>query len=55
MGYQSRNRNYRTRRQKLEDNLRFWRVLGIFIAIGLVIYAIMERRDIWNWLKTFTY
>ena len=54
MGYQSR-RSYRTRRQKLEANLRFWRVLGIFAVIGGVIYVFMERREIWNWLKTFTY
>ena len=55
MGYQSRKRNYRTKRQKLEANFRFWRILGIFAAVGLLIWLFMERHDWIAWLKTFTY
>ena len=55
MGYQSRKRNYRSRRQKLKDSYRFWRVLSIFLVIGLLLWGFMKRHELIAWLKTYTY
>lgn len=55
MGYQSRRRNYLTRRER---NARAWRtarIIVIFTAIGLAIFGFMHRVSLYNWLKTFFY
>jgi hypothetical protein len=55
MAYQSRRRNYLTRRER---NARAWRtarILVIFTAIGLAVFAFMHRISLYNWLKTFFY
>lgn len=54
MGYKSRKR-HKSRREKFQDVLRNTRVIILFMFIALLLYAYMNRREIWAWLKTYWY
>lgn len=54
MGYKSR-KNYRSRRDKLENSLRNTRIIIIFALIALLIWLFMHRREYWAWLETYFY
>ena len=53
MAYQSRKRNYKNRRERLERDLRVWRLIAIFATIALVVWMFKNRYDIFNYLRTF--
>jgi len=55
MPYQSRMRNYKSRRERLEQSTRNIRIIFIFAAIALIVYVFKERYEIWAWLKTYFY
>lgn len=55
MAYQSRKRNYKTRREKLNSNLQTMRTILTFFSIGLVVWLYMNRFELWAWLKTYLY
>lgn len=55
MAYQSRMRNYKSRRERYEKTKRNVRVIFLFalIAIGLTLY--FSWNEIWTWLRTYFY
>ncbi|MCI5082178.1 MAG: hypothetical protein MRY78_10805 [Saprospiraceae bacterium] len=55
MGYQSRMRNYKSRRERYEQSTRNIRIIFIFAIIALVVFLFKERYEIWGWLKTYFY
>jgi len=55
MGYQSRKRNYRSRREKLAAYLRNIRIITIFLLIGLGLYLLFNWVEIRDWLQTYFY
>jgi hypothetical protein len=55
MTYQSRKRNYVSRRERLQKQLRVYRLIFIFLSIGIAVWAFKERYAIWGWLKTYFY
>lgn len=55
MGYQSRKRNYKSRRERLERDSRNIRRILLFSAIGLALYLFMTRYEWWGYLKTYFY
>ena len=55
MGYQSRRRNYRSRRERYEKHKRNFKVILIFSVIALGVWIFKERYEIWAWLKTYFY
>ena len=55
MGYQSRKRNYKSRRQRWSDTLRNTRLILIFAAIALVILMFKNRHEFLTWVQTFFY
>ncbi|MCB0584463.1 MAG: hypothetical protein KDD06_03940 [Phaeodactylibacter sp.] len=55
MGYQSRKRGYKSRREKFENTLRTTRVFLIFLSIGMVVWFFRNRYEFWGWLKTYIY
>lgn len=42
---------YKSRRERLQRDLTNMRIISIFAAIGLVIWIIMRREEIWWWLE----
>lgn len=55
MPYQSRRRNYQSRRER---NARTWRVSRILVASILLfaaVFAWMNRVSLYSWLKTYFY
>jgi hypothetical protein len=54
MGYKSRKR-HKSRRERFQDVLRNTRVVFLFIFLALLLYAFMNRRETWAWLKTYWY
>ncbi len=55
MGFQSRKRGFRSRREKLDTSLRNIRMAIIFGTIALAVLIYKNRWDLWNWLKTYFY
>ncbi len=55
MGYQSRRRNYKSRRERLAEHQRTIRLIFIFGAIALVVLLYKNRWSIWSWLQTYFY
>ena len=55
MSYQSRKRNYKSRRQRWADTMRNTRLVLIFGAIALVVLMFKNRYEFWNWFQTFFY
>ena len=55
MGYQSRKRQYLSRRERFQRDMRNIKVVLIFAAIGLAVYGYMNRWEWWGYLKTFFY
>ena len=53
MGYQSRKRGYRSRRERRADTWRKTYIVLAFLAAALVVYAVMRRTDWWNYLRTY--
>lgn len=55
MPYQSRRRNYQSRRER---NARTWRIARIVVASTLLfaaVFAWMNRVSLYSWLKTYFY
>ncbi len=52
MAYQSRKRNYKTRRERLDLHQRNIRLILIFAAIAAVVLIYKNRRDIWFYIET---
>lgn len=55
MGYQSRKRNYKSRRERNAIAGRNFRTVLIFLLIALVILVIKNRVAIWDWLRLLFY
>lgn len=55
MGYQSRKRKYKSRRERYDKSSRNIKVVFIFGTIGLVVYIFKVRYELWGWLKTYFY
>ncbi len=55
MGYQSRKRNYTSRRERLQKHGRNIRVIGLFLLITLVILLFMNRRELYYFWQTLVY
>ncbi|TXB61799.1 hypothetical protein [Phaeodactylibacter luteus] len=55
MGYQSRKRNIKSRREKYQETVRNTRLVFLFLGIGLAVYFLMNRHSIWAYLKTYFY
>lgn len=55
MTYQSRKRNYKSRRERLQEQFRAYRLIFLFAAIAAAVWIYKERQDIWAWLKTYFY
>lgn len=51
MTYQSRIRNYKSPREKNRAAWRNVRLVILFLAIALAIWAIKERQEIWDWFR----
>lgn len=55
MGYKSRKRNIKSRREKFQSTLRNTRLFFLFLFLGLLLFLFMSRRSIWAWLETYFY
>ncbi|MBK8489884.1 MAG: hypothetical protein IPL49_03005 [Saprospirales bacterium] len=55
MGYQSRKRNYVSRRERFLRTLRVIRVLLIFAFLFAGVYAMMNWNTLFFYLKTYFY
>lgn len=55
MAYKSRKRNYKSRRQRLQDHWRNFGVIIIFTLIALAILLYKNRVSIIDWIKTYFY
>jgi hypothetical protein len=55
MAYQSRRRQYKSRRERYEQNSRNLKVFFIFGVLGLAVYLFKIRYEFWAWLKTYFY
>lgn len=55
MAYQSRKRNYKSRRERYLDTRRKFFVTLVIALIAAVVWVIKERLVLWNWLKTYFY
>lgn len=55
MGYQSRNRNYLTPREKNARTRRQALRLFVFLLLGGLLWLIKNRHSYWAWLETFFY
>ena len=51
MGYQSRRRGYKSRREKLARSRRDLSVVFIFAFLALLVYAFMRRVDLIAYLE----
>ncbi len=55
MAYQSRKRNYVSRREKMAQHGRNIRLFLIFLVVGLVVLVYKNRHDLWfhiqNWFR----
>lgn len=55
MAYQSRRRNYKSRRERLADSIRRVRLVFLFALIALGLYLFFNWRSIYDYLRTYTY
>ncbi len=55
MGYQSRKRNYRSRRERYNHHKQVAMVIIVFTLLGLAIYLFLRRHDWVPYLKTYFY
>ncbi|MEQ8702735.1 MAG: hypothetical protein RIC19_02385 [Phaeodactylibacter sp.] len=55
MGYQSRKRNFRSRRERFEDTMRKTRLFFLFLFLAILVYLFMNRYEFWAYLKTYLY
>ena len=55
MGYQSRKRNYKSRRERNAIAWRNLRTVFIFLLIAVIILVIKNRIAIWDWFRMFFY
>ena len=55
MAYQSRKKNYKSRRERYDQSTRNLKVFFIFAAIGLAVYLFKIRYELYGWLKTYFY
>ncbi len=46
---------YTSRRNRLRRHFRAWRLAFVAIALSLLVVLIFNWRDIYNYLKTYTY
>ena len=53
MGYQSRRRGYKSRREQRARTRRNTLIVLAFLAVAFVVYGIMRRADWWNYLRTY--
>lgn len=55
MPYQSRHRNYQSRRERNARTGRVARILVASVLMFSAVLAFMNRVSIYNWLKTYFY
>jgi hypothetical protein len=55
MGYQSRKRNYKSRRERYHRDMRNIKIISIFFTLGLGVWMFMNRVSLWDWFKTYFY
>lgn len=55
MPYQSRIRNYRSRREKNEAAFRAVRRFVLITLIGIAIWVYFNRVSLWDWFQTYFY
>jgi hypothetical protein len=55
MVYQSRRRNYKSRRDKMKRSGQVVRLTSIFAGVFLLIYVWFNRVRIFDWVETFFY
>lgn len=53
MGYQSRRRGYKSRREQRARNGRNLLVIAVFALLAFIVYGIMRRADWWAYLQTY--
>lgn len=53
MGYQSRTRGYKSRRERFDSTMRNTRLIFIFLSLGMAVWAFRNRSDWWAWIKTY--
>ncbi len=46
---------YTSRRNRLRRHLRAWRMAFIAVGLSIIVVLAFNWRDIFNYLKTFTY
>jgi hypothetical protein len=52
MAYQSRKRNYKSKRENYADTTRYIKTTVVFILIALVVWVYKNRYDYWPELNT---
>ena len=55
MGYQSRKRHYRSRRERYAHHMRLAGVLLVFAMLALALFLFFRRHEWWPYLKTYFY
>ena len=55
MPYQSRRRNYLSRRERNARTLRTAQILILFVVLSAALLAWMNRVSLYNWFKTYFY
>ncbi|MEM1217304.1 MAG: hypothetical protein AAGH79_00255 [Bacteroidota bacterium] len=55
MAYQSRRRNYTSRRERLANSIRKARIVILFAFIAIALYLFFNWRSIYDYLRTYTY
>lgn len=55
MPYQSRHRNYQSRRERNARTGRVARILVVSVLLFAAIFAFMNRYWLYGWLKTYFY
>ena len=55
MPYQSRRRNYQSRRERNARTWRTARILVVSVLLFSAVFAFMNRVSIYNWIKTYFY
>ncbi len=55
MPYQSRIRNYKSRRERNQETRRIVNRILLFVMVGLLIFIWFNRVSLWDWFKTYFY
>lgn len=53
MAYQSRKRNYKSKRERYQTHARFIRVTILFIIIALIVWIYKNRYEYWPDMNTW--